>query len=233
MSEVTNRFLRHTLRVAVCATSTGLLFSFGLTLEGLRYRLGMLGTGLIFAAGLDSNAFDISDGRIDRTGDGRFKVSTTEMRATISGTSGKSIRVHFTYLGPTQDISKLADGSVRHQFVLALRAKDICNRVYIGWHFLAPKGHDQVVVQVKTNPGQVSHADCGDSGYQTVATLDAPGVRVNEEHTFEASIRDRRLVVITDGAVADVKLPDAAFTFDGPAALRSDNAHVIFSYEAD
>jgi hypothetical protein len=233
MQEVTNKSVGRTLRLATCATSAALLFSFGMTLEVFRYWLSTLGPGLLLAAGMDSSLFDISDGRIDKTADGRFEVNTKEMRATIRGTMGKHVRVHFTYLGPTQEISKLADGTVRHQFVLALRAKDICNRIYIGWHFLAPNHQDQVVVQVKANPGEVSHADCGDSGYQTVSIFNVPAVEVNQEHAFEAFILDGRLVVITDGVKKRLKLPDVAFTFDGPSALRSDNAHVVFSYEAD
>jgi hypothetical protein len=233
MREVTNKSLGRTLRLAACATSAALLFSFGLTLENFRYWLSTFGTGRLLAAGPDSSLFDISDGRIDNAGGGRFEVSTKEMRATIRGTIGKRVRVHFTYLGPTQELSRLADGSVRHQFVLALQAKNICNRVYIGWHFLSPGKQDQLIVQVKSNPGKASHADCGDSGYQTVSAFSVPAVRVNQEHTFEAFIQDRRLVVITDGATRHVKLPDVAFTFDGPVALRTDNAHVVFSYEAD
>jgi hypothetical protein len=232
MREGANKPLRRTLRLAVCATSAGMLFWFGVTLDGFRSWLGSLGGGLLHAACLDSNVFAVSDGRIDRTRDGQFEVVTKEMRATISGTRGQRLRVRFTYLGPTHDVAKLADGSVRYQFVLGLRAKNICNRVYIGWHFLAPSKHDQVVVQVKTNPGEVSHADCGDSGYQTVATFNAPAVKVNEQHTFEASIENGRLVVSTDGAITHVHMPAATFDFDGPAAVRSDNAHVIFSYEA-
>jgi hypothetical protein len=216
MIDVASKSMRRTLRLAACVTSAGMLVPFG---------------GL--AADRDSNVFAMSDGRIDRTRNGQFEVNTKGMRATINGTRGQSLRVRFTYLGPTQDVAKLADGSVRHQLVLALRAKDICNRVYIGWHFLTPSKHDQVVVQVKTNPGEVSHSDCGDSGYQTVVRFNARAVRTDEQHTFEASIENGRLAVNTDGAVTHVYLPAAAFDFDGPAALRSDNAHVIFSYEAE
>ena len=231
--EAANQPPRRVLRLAACATSAGLLFSFGMTLESLHYWLSAMGTGLLLAAGVDSDVFAVSDGRINRTRDGQFEVSTKEMRATIKGTSGQRLRVRFTYLGPTAETAKLADGSVRHQFVLALRAKNICNRLYIGWHFLGPSKHDQVVVQVKANRGQVSHAECGDSGYQTVATFSAPAARVNQEHRFEASIENGCLVVVTNEQVRHVPWPAAAFDFDGPAALRSDNARVIFAYEAE
>lgn len=179
-----------------------------------------------------ATVFDVSDGRIDRRRDGRLEVNTKELRATIRGTTGGSIAVHFMYLGPTREISRLADGEVRHQFVIALRAKDICNRVYIGWHFLAPNPKDEIVVQVKSNPGKRTHEACLDNGYQTVMSFAAPPVRVNEEHTFAASIAGKILTVTMDGKATQLLLPDAALKFDGPAALRSDNAHVIFTYEA-
>lgn len=175
---------------------------------------------------------DVSDGRIVRTRDGRLEVNTKELRATIRGTTGRRIGVHFMYLGPTREISRLANGEVRHQFVLAPRAKDICNMVYVGWHFLAPDPVDTIVVQVKSNPGKRTHEACLDNGYQTVASFAAPPVRVNQEHTFTASIDGQILTVTMDGTATRVVLPDLALAFDGPDSLRSDNAHVIFTYEA-
>jgi hypothetical protein len=197
----------------------------------------MIETSKILAVNLvllliGATALDVSDGRIDQTRDGRLEVNTKELRATIRSTTGRSVAVHFTYLGPTSDISRLADGEVRHQFVLALRAKDICNRVYIGWHFLAPNPKDKIVVQVKSNPGKRTHEVCRDNGYQTLMSFAAPPVRENEGHAFAASITGKILTVTTDGEATQVLLPDVAFTFDGLAALRSDNAHLVFTYEA-
>jgi hypothetical protein len=174
---------------------------------------------------------DVSDGRIVRTRDGRLEVNTKELRATIRGTTGRSITVHFMYLGPTREVSRLANGEVRHQLVLGPGAKDICNMVSVGWHFLAPDPADTVVVQVKSNPGRRTHEACLDNGYQTVTSFAAPPVRVNQEHTFAASITGLVLTVTMDGTAAEVLLPDAALTFDGPDSLRSDNAHIIFTYE--
>ena len=37
MSDVANKSVRRTLRMAACATSAGMLVSFGVTLDGLRY----------------------------------------------------------------------------------------------------------------------------------------------------------------------------------------------------
>jgi hypothetical protein len=177
-------------------------------------------------------ALDVSDGRIDRTRDGRLEVNTKELRASIRGTTGRSIAVHFMYLGPTREVSRLANGEVRHQFVLALRAKDICNMVFVGWHFLDPDPADAIVVQVKSNPSERTHEACLDHGYQTVTSFAAPPVRLNQGHTFAASIEGQILTVMIDGTVKQVVLPDVAHAFDGPDALRSDNAHVIFTYEA-
>lgn len=42
MNEVANKPLRRTLRLAARATSAGMICSFGVTLDGLRYRFGTL-----------------------------------------------------------------------------------------------------------------------------------------------------------------------------------------------
>src|SRR5262249_50284941 len=155
--------------------------------------------------------------RIVRSRDGRLEVNTKELRATIRGTTGRSIAVHFTYLGPTREVSRLANGEVRHQFVLALRAKDICNMVSAGWPFLAPDPVEPIVVQVKSNPGKRPHEACLDTGYQTITSSAAPPVRVNQEHTFAAIIYGQILTVTIDGRATQVVLPDPALAFDGPA----------------
>jgi hypothetical protein len=55
---------------------------------------------------------------------------------------------------------------------------------------------------------------------------------LNQAHTFAASINGQILTVVMNGTPTQVVLPGVALAFDGPGALRSDNAHVIFTYEA-
>jgi len=178
---------------------------------------------------VDQKDFEVSDGRIESVAQNRFMVSSSEMRATIPGTSGQDIAVDFVYLGPTREISRLADSELRHQFGVKLRSQDTCNNVYVMWHF----DESQIVVQVKKNSGKKTHADCGDRGYITVKKFAVPHVRVNESHSLAARINGEKLSVVANGISALVKLPVVAFTFNGPAGLRSDNVQVIFNYKVD
>jgi hypothetical protein len=57
-------------------------------------------------------------------------VSTKEMRATLKFPTQQNVTVKFTYLGPTQEVSRLGNGEVRSQFGIKLRAQDTCNIVY-------------------------------------------------------------------------------------------------------
>jgi hypothetical protein len=60
MSDAANKPLRRTLRPAACATSARMLVSFGVTLDGLHYWFGTMGSGLLLAAHvhLPAAAFD-------------------------------------------------------------------------------------------------------------------------------------------------------------------------------
>ena len=226
-----NKSLRRVIRLTAYMVSATVLFSFGsgITSDEFKYWPSTFGSGLILAAGLTgSNVFDVPDGRIDKTRDGRWEVNTKEMRATIKGTTGKSIAVYFTYLGPTRETSRLADGEIRNQFGVKLRAQDTCNCVYVMFHFEKNVG---VSVQVKRNPGKKTHEDCLDRGYESVSFHPTPFVKVNTPHTLAAKLESRMLTVSADGDAWQVILP-GVIDFDGPAGLRSDNAHVIFTYEA-
>ncbi len=172
--------------------------------------------------------FDITDGAISKSGS-LYQIETPELRATIKGSSGASLVTTFTYLGPTVQQSRLSDGELRHQFALVLRAQDICNRVYISVHF----DTNEVYVQVKRNPGKVTHKDCGDEGYTTVADWTVPPVRVGEPYYLSSRIVNTTLAVNTGGLSHLVKLPSTAFEFNGPAGLRTDNVRVRFSVEAE
>jgi hypothetical protein len=179
--------------------------------------------------GFGGTVFDVSDGRIDKTRDNRLEVNTKEMRAIITGTTGRSITVHFVYLGPTREVSRLADGEIRNQFGVKLRAQDTCNIVYVMWHLERNVG---VSAQMKRNPGKKTHTDCLDQGYESVSFHKTPFVKMGLPHTLAARLEGRMLTVTADNDSYQVVLP-GVIDFDGPAGLRSDNAHVIFTYEVE
>lgn len=178
--------------------------------------------------------FDVPDGKIEKAADGRLMVSTKEMRATLKSRTEQNVTVNFTYLGPTQEVSRLGNGEVRSQFGIKLRAQDTCNIVYIMWHF-APD--QKLAVSVKRNPGQRTHEECLDRGYinnikPRVSAQPRP-VHPDQPHAFSAWMKGSLLTVTADGSVVwEGNLGPVALEFDGPVGLRSDNAHVVFDFQA-
>ena len=67
---------------------------------------------------------DVSDGKIDKATGSRLIVGSKEMRATLKKTGpSQKVVVNFTYLGPTNEVSHLGNGEVRHQFGVKLKAR--------------------------------------------------------------------------------------------------------------
>lgn len=193
--------------------------------------LGVL-IGPTAKAQLQPNDFDVPDGRIERAAGDRLMVSTKETRATLKFATQQNVTVKFTYLGPTQELSRLGNGEVRSQFGIKLRAQDTCNIVYVMWHFSPDQ---KIAVSVKRNPGQRTHEDCLDNGYinnikPRVSALSQP-VSPDQPHTLSASMSGSNLTVKADNSVAwEGDLGPVALEFDGPVGLRSDNAHVVFDF---
>jgi hypothetical protein len=185
-------------------------------------------------AQLQPSDFDVPDGKIEKAAGNRLMVSTKEMRATLKHRTQQDVKVRFTYLGPTAEVSRLGNGEVRSQFGIKLRAQDTCNIVYIMWHF-APE--QKIAVSVKRNPGQRTHEECLDNGYinniQPRVSASPPPVHVDQPHVLGASMKGSYLSVTADSRVVwQGDLDRVALEFDGPVGLRSDNAHVVFDFQA-
>jgi hypothetical protein len=209
------------------------------TLQGVKGPLGVIAVlclvvliGPTAKAQLQPNDFDVPDGRIEKAAGDRLMVSTKEVRATLKFPTQQNVTVKFTYLGPTQEVSRLGNGEVRSQFGIKLRAQDTCNIVYVMWHFSPDQ---KIAVSVKRNPGQRTHEDCLDNGYinnikPRVSRLPQP-VGPDQPHTLSASMSGSNLTVMVDNTVAwEGDLGPVALEFDGPVGLRSDNAHVVFDF---
>ncbi|MBL9013279.1 MAG: hypothetical protein JNL83_03830 [Myxococcales bacterium] len=159
---------------------------------------------------------------------GSARVGTTinepTMRAVAPGTSGDGASLDFTYRGDTASSRELASGSARRQLGLKLRAQNGCNLVYVMWR-LDPK--PMLEVSVKSNPGMVTHADCGADGYEKVKPTKSwrvPVLADGDRHTLRAAIAGDDLTAWIDEKVAwRGKLPAAARSFAGPSGIRSDN----------
>jgi hypothetical protein len=197
-------------------------------------RLGLL----LFVAGCGSSAVHnvprqsivVTAGALEEIGRGEMHVDSGGMRAEILGASNDDVELDFVYRGPSQVSAPLANGVVRRQIGLKLRAQDACNVVSVMWHLEPAPG---IVVSVKRNEGQREHAECGVRGYAniTAESSDAPPfVDRGEHHRLRARIDGETLRVYADGApVWEGKLPAAAFAIDGPAGVRSDNGAFDFA----
>jgi hypothetical protein len=171
---------------------------------------------------------DVTDGSV-RTANGHLWVDAPEMRAILRVPATKLMEVPFTYVGPTEATSKLADGNVRRQFGLKLNAQDACNVLYVMWR-ISPKS--DLVVSMKHNPRMHSSSQCGDGGYRNLKPAKwarVPELQAGSSHILRAEIHNQDLQVSVDGEVMwEGSIPSEAMPFDGPSGLRSDNVRVQF-----
>ena len=152
------------------------------------------------------------------------------MRAVLVNDRSSRAELAFSYEGPSTTTAHLADGELRRQIGLKLRAQDSCNVVYVMWHMEPSPG---VVVSVKHDRTRTKHSECGDGGYVTIkpdAALAAPRIERGVQNVLHAELVGTELRVLANGAeVWHGHLPETALAFDGPAGVRTDNG--IFDFE--
>ncbi|HXX69511.1 MAG TPA: hypothetical protein VEK07_20170 [Polyangiaceae bacterium] len=173
---------------------------------------------------VDPADLTVTSGAITRQASTTFAVRSGGMRAELGVDPRDAVRIDFVYLGPTRVPAPLASGELRRQIGLKLRASNTCNVVYAMWHIEPSRG---IEVSVKSNAGQRLHGECGDRGYVFVKPTSArpvADIRVGERHSLAAAIVGDELRVVADDVPSWVgKLPPAAFAFDGPVGVRTDN----------
>lgn len=179
---------------------------------------------------MSSAVLCVSSGRVEEVSARRFHIDSGGVRATVAGDHSSSAELAFTYGGPSTSAAPLASGELRRQIGLKLRAQDTCNVVYVMWHIEPTSG---IFVSVKRNARASVHSECGAGGYESVephTRADVPRVTPGTPHVLRADLDGRELRVSADGLdVWRGVLPAAAFDFDGPAGLRTDNG--IFEVE--
>lgn len=173
----------------------------------------------------------MSAGRVTAAGaTSRLHVDAGGMRAVLAGDDSAVAELDFTYRGPSAQTTALANGEIRRQIGLKLRAADTCNVVYVMWHAAPTEG---LGVSVKVNAGKSTHEECGDHGYlnlRSTSSAPLPRLRPDERHVLRAELEGTTLRVLADGAVVWTgQVPAEAFTFNGPAGVRSDNG--IYDFE--
>jgi hypothetical protein len=155
---------------------------------------------------------------------GAWRVDAPKLRATIAGSSGRALSLTFRLLGETAEQAPLGSGELRQQLGLELAARDQCNLLYVMWRQLP---RPELVVQVKRNAGDSTHAECENGGYHRLRPTRSASLPVlvpGKAYTLGARIEQRRLEVAIDGAsVWQGPLDGAALELSGRAGLRSDN----------
>jgi hypothetical protein len=184
------------------------------------------------ASGLEAVApsrLCVTDGHVAARSAPALAVDEGAMRGVVAGDRSATAELAFDYPGPSRVELPLANGELRRQIGLKLRAQDTCNVIYVMWRLAPSTG---IVVQLKRNPGKSTHAECGDEGYVTVrATMStpAPAIQIGEQHTLRADLDGDVLTVLADGKVAwQGALPREARDLEGPIGIRSDNGRFGF-----
>lgn len=146
------------------------------------------------------------------------------VRAFALGSTGDAAQLTFTFNGNADTGRALANGELRRQMGLKLRAQDSCNVVYVMWR-LDPR--PMLEVSVKANPGKRTHEECGADGYtkiKTGRTRPLPSLDVGSTHTLRAEIVGDTLTAWVDNVLVWTgSLPEEARSITGPAGMRSDN----------
>lgn len=175
----------------------------------------------------------VTEGAIDQLPGNKFSVGVPKMRAYLVEQTQQDVEARFTYLGPTEKEAPLGSGEVRRQFGLKLRAQDACNLVYAMWRI---EPAPELVVSVKSNPGQHTSAECGNRGYRNVKPSQSGPVQSlhsGDTHTLRAEMNDAEMKVLIDGKVVwEGSVGNDALTFEGPVGMRSDNARLEIELRA-
>jgi hypothetical protein len=183
-------------------------------------------------AGYDAvpaSALCVTSGAVETLGPRALRVEAAGMRGVLSSDASSAVELAFRYTGASRSDAALANGELRRQIGLKLRAQDSCNVVYVMWHVEPTSG---IFVSVKRNPGQSTHAECMDQGYQNLTPAEkhpVPAIHEGERHTLRAVVEGNVLSVFADDTLAwKSTLPAQAFDFEGPAGVRSDNGGFDF-----
>ena len=175
----------------------------------------------------------VTEGSLEEMPDGRLSVSGPKMRAYVNRQTSQTIEANLTYVGPTKSEARLGSGQMRRQFGLKLHAQDPCNLVYVMWR-IEPKA--ELVVSVKSNPGQQTSAACANRGYQNIRPArksPVPVLQPGGSHTLRAEMNGENLrVFVDDSVVWEGTLGSDVLHLNGPVGIRSDDAQVEFQLRA-
>lgn len=166
----------------------------------------------------------VTEGSVQETTPGNLDIDNPRTRAVLDSKTPQTAELFFRYMGPTTVLVPLESGVVRTEIGLKLRAQDACNLVYVMWRILPVS---QIVVSIKSNPGEQTSAQCQNRGYHNVTpqkSISVSALKAGSAHSLRAEITGTELTVNADGQLAwQGVLDSSAFKFDGPVGFRSDN----------
>jgi len=181
---------------------------------------------------------EVTEGSITPAGPkSTLHTADPAMRATAleGGIHAQSAQVWFRYQGESTTTIPLGSGLIRRQIGLKLRAADPCNLVYVMWHQYPDNA---IEVQVKSNPGMTTSAECGNNGYTEIATIPvAAGDGTADHNVHRLAVRTRRTAtgdlamrIYKDTALLRRLTIPAALTagMEGPIGVRTDNGDYLF-----
>ncbi|WP_141699319.1 hypothetical protein [Candidatus Thiosymbion oneisti] len=196
----------------------------------------------VYLVQIKRDNLEITNGRdfLKETKSGFLTIDGHQSRAVEKTGQAKTTMIQFRYRGPA---SSARNTSPSGQIGLKLRAKNGCNLLYVMW-VVGPE--ERLKVQMKSNPGDVNHEDCGTCGYTTLvpesnANPFPPISSVTDQKTHRLLAKlepldgnDYRLIVYADwkevwrGIIRDMP-PE----IEGPAGIRTDGGNFIFRFFTD
>lgn len=188
---------------------------------------------------LQTNLADlkVTSGSVSETGAGFLTVNHPEVRGVRNGAWHPRARLQFHYQGPSDVRIPSGSGLIFEQIGIQLRAQNTCNVLYIMWRI---EPAEQVLVKLKSNPGQSRHEECENRGYQTLAAIPLGPLQITAKdralHQLQAEVTlTKNCCACSIGADArplwtgevDFQLISE---INGPAGFRTDNGQFEFQH---
>lgn len=177
----------------------------------------------------------VTQGDVSETASGFLTVVGPHERAQRKEGLHQQAMLQFRYRGPTAETSMVESGGFMRQIGLKMRTKDTCNLLYVMWRI---EPVEEIVVQVKSNPGLSQHSECGVNGYHRLARFPLKEIDVtattHETHRLRASIVELEeiftcTVMVDQHTLGTVPIaPELIRPIHGPIGMRSDNGSFIF-----
>lgn len=173
----------------------------------------------------------ITNGQVSEPNQAQLQVDSASSRFFAKSMDDAHAAIRFEYLGPTEETSLFASGTMKRQLGVKLKNPDSCNGIYVMWRI---EPESDIQVQLKRNVDKATMKECGVKGYKVIEpkfTKPVAPIEVGRPRTLAASLDNGLLVVkVDDEVVWKGDTGPASRSVSGHAGFRSDNARVKFAY---